>query len=44
MSVDTDASPDLTVALPANIRTKIQGDKVIEYLISMDPSPVAEAS
>ncbi len=30
--------------LPAVTRTKIRGDKVVEYLIYMDPSPVAEAS
>jgi ketosteroid isomerase-like protein len=30
--------------LPAITRTRIRGDKVVEYLIYMDPSPVAEAS
>ncbi|SRR5581483_4782943 len=30
--------------LPAVTRTRIRGDKVIEYLIYMDPSPVAESS
>ncbi|WP_181780946.1 nuclear transport factor 2 family protein [Pseudonocardia pini] len=30
--------------LPAITRTRIQGDKVVEYLVYMDPSPVAEAS
>lgn len=30
--------------LPAVTRTRIAGDKVIEYFIYMDPSPVAEAS
>jgi hypothetical protein len=30
--------------LPAVTRTRISGDKVVEYLIYMDPSPVAEAS
>lgn len=30
--------------LPAITRTRICGDKVVEYLIYMDPSPVAEAS
>jgi hypothetical protein len=30
--------------LPAITRTRIKGDKVVEYLIYMDPSPVAEAS
>jgi ketosteroid isomerase-like protein len=29
--------------LPAITRTRIRGDKVVEYLIYMDPSPVAEA-
>lgn len=30
--------------LPAVTRTRIKGDKVVEYLIYMDPSPVAAAS
>jgi hypothetical protein len=30
--------------LPAVTRTRIRGDKVIEYLVYMDPSPVAESS
>lgn len=30
--------------LPAITRTRIRGGKVVEYLIYMDPSPVAEAS
>ncbi|MEV1292685.1 nuclear transport factor 2 family protein [Pseudonocardia sp. NPDC049635] len=30
--------------LPAVTRTRIDGDKVVEYLIYMDPSPVTDAS
>jgi limonene-1,2-epoxide hydrolase len=33
-----------TFTLPAVTRTRIRGDKVIEYLIYMDPSPVVAAS
>jgi ketosteroid isomerase-like protein len=33
-----------TFTLPAITRTRIRGDKVVEYLVYMDPSPVAEAS
>jgi hypothetical protein len=33
-----------TFTLPAMTRTRVKDDKVIEYLIFMDPSPVVAAS